>query len=95
LLREAITAINRSLTFRLKGYFSLLPAIGTGGRKILSGAAGGGFSGVSATLAPLRLVLEPALGIELLLTGCECEFFATLFALDILVFVHVGNPLFK
>ena len=56
--------------------------------EILPGTAGRVLAGVTAGLAPLGLVLEAALGIELLLTSGEGELVATLFTYQDLVFVH-------
>jgi len=94
LVGEAITAIDRTIALRLKWYFRFAAALGTGAGKVLTGAAGRGFAAVTAVLTALGLILEPALCVELLLTGRELELLIALLADDVLVFVHALNPHF-
>ena len=79
-LCEALAAIYRAVRFRLERNASLAAASSTGSGEVLTGAAGRVLAGVTAGLAALRLVLEAALCVELLLTGGEHELLATLFA---------------
>ena len=64
----------------LKGHLGLSAAGGAGSGEILAGTAGSGLAGVTAGLAALGLVLEAALGVELLLAGGEHELVTALLA---------------
>ena len=77
---------------RLEGDASLAAAGSAGSGEVLTGAAGRVLAGVTAGLAALRLILEAALRVELLLTGGKGELVAALFAYQDLVFVHNGFP---
>ena len=77
---EAITAIHRTIALGFKGHAGLSTAGRTDGREVLPGTASGVLTGVTAGLAALGLVLEAALGVELLLAGGENELLATLLA---------------
>ena len=77
---EAIGAVDRPVGLGLKGNLRLTAAGGAGRGEVFSGTTGSVLAGVAASLAALGLVLEASLCIELLLTGSEHEFLATLFA---------------
>ncbi len=79
-LGEALAAVHGAVGLRLEGHTGLAAAGGTGGGEILPRTAGGVLASVAAGLAALRLVLEAALSIELLLTGGEHELLAALLA---------------
>ena len=79
-LSEAVAAINRTVGLRLERYTGLAAAGSTGGSEELTGTTGGVLAGITAGLAALRLVLEAALCIELLLTSSKGELVAALFA---------------
>ena len=77
---EAIAAVDGPVSLGLKGDLGLAATGSTGSGEILSGTTGRIFTGIAAGLAALRLVLEAALGIELLLTGSEHKFCTTFLA---------------
>jgi hypothetical protein len=77
---KAIAAVDRSVGLGLERYTGFVSAGCANGCVILSRASGGCFTSVAATLAPLGLVLESTLGVELLLADCENKLFPTLFA---------------
>jgi len=85
---EAIAAVNGAIGLGLKGNLRLTATSGAGSGKVLAGAARDSLASVAAILAALGLVLEPTLGIELLLTTGEHELLATFFTYQSLVFVH-------
>ena len=85
---KALAAVDRPIGLGLKGNPSLAAAGSAGGSEVLTGATGGILAGVTAGLAALGLVLEAALGVELLLTGSEHELLATFLAYECLVFKH-------
>jgi hypothetical protein len=87
-LSKTVAAINGTVALRLKGDTRFPAAVGTGGSKELSGAAGCVLAGVTAGLAALRLILEAVLCVEFLLTGSEYELVATFLAYKRLVFKH-------
>jgi hypothetical protein len=91
---EALAAVNRPVGLGLKGNPSLTTAGSAHSSEILTGSTGSVLAGITASLAALRLVLETALSIELLLTSGEHELLAAFLAYKCLVFVHVINPLF-
>ena len=91
-LGEALAAVDRTVGLRLEGDTSLAAAGSAGSGEVLTGAAGRVLAGVTAGLAALRLILEAALRVELLLTGGKGELVAALFAYQDLVFVHNGFP---
>ena len=91
---EALAAVNRTIGLGLEGNLCLAAAGSTSGGEVLTGAAGSLLASVTAGLAALRLVLEAALRIELLLTGGEHELLAAFLAYKCLVFVHDLFPLF-
>jgi hypothetical protein len=80
LLCKALAAIDRTIRLRLKRNLCLATASSADSGEILPGTAGSSLTGVTAGLAALRLVLETALCIELLLTGGEHKLVAALFA---------------
>ena len=71
---EAIAAVHRTVSLGLKGNLGFAAAGSAGSREVLSGTAGSILAGIAASLAALRLILEAALSIELLLTGGEHKF---------------------
>jgi len=77
---KALAAVNRSVGLGFKRNPRFISAFGADSGEELSRASGGGFTRVAALLAALGLVLESALGIELLLTRGENELFSALFA---------------
>ena len=77
---EAIAAVNRTIGLRLEGDSRLAAAGRADSSEELSGATGSILAGITAGLAALRLVLEAALCVELLLTSGEHELVAALFA---------------
>jgi len=79
-LSEAGAAVNGTIALGLEGHLGLAAALSADSGEVLTGTAGGVLASVAAGLAALGLVLEAALSIELLLTGGENEFLATLFA---------------
>ena len=79
-LGKAIAAIHRTIALGLERHSGLAAAVGAGSGEVLPRTAGSVLAGVTAGLAALRLVLEAALRIELLLTGGEHELLAALFA---------------
>ncbi len=79
-LGEAIAAIYRAIRLRLERNTGFAAAGRANSREVLPGAAGSVLAGIAAGFAALGLVLEAALGIELLLTGGEHELLTTLFA---------------
>jgi len=79
-LSEALAAVDGTIGLGLKGNLRLSAACGADSGKELTRAAGRILACVTAGLAALGLVLEATLCVELLLTGGENEFFATLFA---------------
>jgi len=79
-LGEALATIDRTVRLRLKGNLGLAATGGADSGEILAGTTSSGLAGIAAGLATLRLILEPALSIEFLLTGGEHELLATLFA---------------
>ena len=79
-LGEAVAAIHGTIGLGLEGNLGLAAAGSTDSGEILTGTAGSVLASVAAGLAALGLVLEAALSIELLLTGGENEFLATLFS---------------
>ena len=92
-LGKTLAAVNRSVGLGLEGYFGLLATCSTSSGKILSRSAACILTGITAVFASLRLVHEAALGVKLLLTGCEDEIFPALFAFDSLVLVHLVTSL--
>ena len=82
MLVEAVTAINRTVVLRLKGYLSLLATVCASDLEHLALLAGiaGAATLVAAVTAACRLILEPLLSVEFLLTSGESELLATLFA---------------
>ena len=87
-LGEALAAIDRTVGLGLKGNLGLAAAGCTNSGEILAGTAGSVLASVTAGLATLRLVLETALSIELLLTSGEHKLGATFLTNQCLVFVH-------
>ena len=79
-LGEALAAVHRTVRLGLEGNLGLAAASSANSSEILAGAAGGVLASITAGLAALRLVLEAALSVELLLTGGEHELLAALFA---------------
>jgi hypothetical protein len=79
-LGKAIAAVHRTVGLGLEGHFGLAAAVGADSGEVLPGTAGSVLASVTAGLAALRLVLEAALGIELLLTGGEHELLTALLA---------------
>jgi len=79
-LGEALAAVDRAVRLGLEGNLCLATACCAHSSEILTGAANGVLTSITASLAALRLVLETALCIELLLTGAEHELLAALFA---------------
>ena len=77
---EAVAAVDGTIGLGLEGNLSLAAAGSAGSGEILTGATGSSLASITASLAALGLILEPALGVELLLTGGENEFVAALFA---------------
>jgi len=79
-LCKALAAVNRTVGLGLERNSGLSAASGADCSEILARAVGGVLAGITAGLAALRLVLEAALCIELLLTGAENKLIAALFA---------------
>ena len=79
-LGEALAAVHGTVRLRLERNAGLAAAGGADSGEILTGAAGRVLAGITAGLAPLGLVLEAALSVELLLTGGEHELLAALLA---------------
>ena len=77
---EAFAAVYRSVFGGFEGNFAIGAACCTNCIIENSGTLSGSFSGISALFALFGLVLEAFFGIELLLTGRENEFLATLVA---------------
>lgn len=69
-----------AIRLRLERNSGLSAACGTYSSEELPGTASSILASITACLAALRLVLETALCIKLLLTGGEHKFFSTLFA---------------
>ena len=88
-LGEAVAAIDRTVRLGLEGHLGLAAAGSADSGEVLTGATGRVLAGVTAGLAALGLVLEAALGVELLLTGGKGELVTALFAYQDLVFVHL------
>ena len=87
-LGEAVAAIDRTVRLGLEGHLGLAAAGSADSGEVLTGATGRVLAGVTAGLAALGLVLEAALGIELLLTGGKGKLVDALFADQDLVSVH-------
>ncbi len=85
---EAITAVHGPIGFGLEGNASFLAAASADSSEILTGTTSGILAGIAAGLAALRLVLEAALCIELLLTGGKHELLPTFLANQRLVLIH-------
>ena len=79
-LGEALAAVDRTISARLKGNLGFLTAVGADAYIGLSLASGSVLACVAASFASLRLVLEAFGSIKLLLTGCEYELIAAFFA---------------
>ena len=79
-LGEALAAIDRTVGLGLEGNLGLAAASCADCGEVLTGTTGGVLASVAAGLAALGLILEASLRVELLLTGGEHEFLATLFA---------------
>ena len=79
-LGEALAAVHRTVSLGLKGNLGFAAASSADSGEILARATGSGLAGIAASLAALRLILEAALSIELLLTSGKHELLATLFA---------------
>ena len=78
---KAVAAVDGAVAAGLEGNLALLAALGA--NCIIHGALGTGslaLTGSTAGSAALRLVLEAALSVELLLTGGENELVAAIFA---------------
>jgi len=88
-LGEAVAAVDRTIGLRLERNTGFAAAGSAGGHEELTRGAGSVLAGITAGLAALRLVLEAALGVKLLLTGGEDEIFSALFTLECLVLVHL------
>ena len=82
MLVEAITAVDRTVILRLEGHLGLLAAVSASDLEHLAllTAIAAAAALVAAITAACRLILEPLLSIEFLLTGGESELLATLFA---------------
>ena len=91
---EAVAAVDGTIGLGLEGNLSLAAAGCASSSEILTGATSSSLASVTASLAALGLILEPALGVELLLTSGEHELLTTFFAYQSLVFVHCKYPLF-
>jgi hypothetical protein len=79
-LSKALAAVDGTIGLGLKGNPGLAAAGSAGGGEELTGTTCSVLAGVTARLAALRLVLEAALCIELLLTGGKNELFTAFFA---------------
>ena len=79
-LCKALAAVDGTVRLGLEGNLGFAAAGSANSGKELTRAAGGVLASVTAGLAALRLVLEAALCVELLLTGGKNELFAALFA---------------
>jgi len=79
-LGEAVAAVDGTVGLGLERHSGLAAAGGAGGGEILPRTTGRVLAGVTASFAALRLVLEAALSVELLLTGGEHELVSALFA---------------
>ena len=87
-LSEALAAEHGTVGLGLEGNLSLATATGASSGEELTGSAGSVLASITASLATLGLVLEATLSIESLFAGGEHELIATLFANQILIFVH-------
>jgi len=94
-LREALTAVDRTVRLRLKRNSGLAAAGSAGSSEELSGSTDSVLASVTAGLAALGLILEALFRIEFLLTGGENELCAALFALQRFVFEHDKSSLLK
>ena len=92
---EAFAAIDGTVGLGFKRDAGFTAAVGADRGEVFPGSAGGVLAGVTAGFAALRLVLETALGVKLLLAGRKNELISALFAHQDLVFVHVFYPLFE
>jgi len=92
-LCETVTAINRPVGLGFEGYFRFVSARRANRRKIFPRAASGALTRVTAIFAALGLVLEAALGVELLLACREDKLRSTFLTYQGLVFVHVETSL--
>ena len=88
-LSEALAAEHGTVGLGLEGNLSLAAATGAGSGEELTGSAGSVLASVTASLAALGLILEATLSVESLFASGEHELIATLFANQILIFVHV------
>ncbi len=77
---EAVAAIDGTVGLGLEGNLCLTAAAGADGGEVLSGATGCVLTGIAAGFAALRLILEAALCVELLLSGGENELRAAFLA---------------
>jgi hypothetical protein len=78
-LSEALATINRTVRLGLKRNLCLATAGSANSSEILPRATGGSLAGIAAGFAALRLVLETALSVKLLLAGGEYELLAAFF----------------
>jgi hypothetical protein len=92
---KALAAIHRTVALGLKGHTSFTTAGGAGSREEFTGTTRSIFTGVTAGLAALGLVLEATLSVKFLLTGSEHEFVSTFLANQGFVFVHFESSLLK
>ncbi len=88
-LSEALAAVDRTIALGFERNLSLAAAGSAGSSEVLAGTAGSVLASIAASLAALGLILEATLSVESLFASGEHELIATLFANQILIFVHV------
>ena len=87
--REALAAIDGTITLRNEGYGGGFATFCADGLVLLAGGGGTGvLAGIAALLAAGRLVLEAFLSVEFLLTGGEHELGATVATRERFVLIH-------
>lgn len=89
---EAFAAVNSLTLGGLEGHLALLAALYADCIKHFSSTSLRILSCGAALFASLGLVLKSLGCVEFLLTCCEHELIATIFALQCLVLVHVSSP---
>ena len=89
MLREALAAIDGTVTLGNKRNGGGFAALGADGLVLLAGGgSAGGLAGVTALLAAGGLVLETFFSVEFLFTGGEHKFSATVAARERFVLIH-------
>ena len=91
---EASGTVDRSVTGRLEGDLSFTTALCADCSEVFLGCLASVLSGITASLAALRLVHKALLLVEGLFTGSEGKFVATLFADKCFVLEYFADHLF-